>query len=180
MSAAKGIEAVRSDLAPDSDRILAATRANGTAPRRNYRTVTTALDTDLTSASSFVDVAAASAGAGITATVTSLQTSQQMAPATFAQASSAADRRKFLESVLAWPGSPQASGWINVHVNSKNERKPGEPTKNGGKPWVTGWPFKTVDEVLNRISWVESTADFFNVWVCIAAERMRSEGERQT
>lgn len=80
------------------------------------------------------------------------------------------DARKFLENVLVWPGSAQAPGWINVHVNAKNEPKPGEPTKNGGKPWVVGWPFKTVDEVINRVSWVESVADFFNVWVCMSQQ----------
>jgi hypothetical protein len=77
------------------------------------------------------------------------------------------DARTFLENVLVWPAdinSPQ--DWINVHVNAKNT----EPTKNGGKPWVVGWPFKTIDEVIRRISWVESTADFFNVWVCMSQQ----------
>jgi hypothetical protein len=83
-----------------------------------------------------------------------------------ASAPASNDARKFLENVLVWPGSAQAPGWINVHVNAKNN----DPTKNGGKPWVAGWPFKTVDEVLNRVSWVESTADFFNVWVCMSQQ----------
>lgn len=79
------------------------------------------------------------------------------------------DARKFLESALVWP-DPQGPGWINVHVNAKNEPRPGEPAKNGGKPWVVGWPFKTVDAVLDRIAWSESTADFFNVWVCMSQQ----------
>src|SRR6185437_6940787 len=65
-------------------------------------------------------------------------------------------RRKFLETVLAWPADINSPyGWINVHVNAKN-RNPSDtsPKNNGGKPWVVGWPFKTVDDVLNRISWV--------------------------
>src|ERR1700756_2136696 len=41
-------------------------------------------------------------------------------------------RRKFLKTVLVWPGSNDAPGWINLHVNAKND----DPTKNGGKPWV--------------------------------------------
>jgi hypothetical protein len=88
------------------------------------------------------------------------------APGYTASAPASNDARKFLENVLVWPGSPQAPGWINVHVNAKND----DPTKNGGKPWVVGWPFKTADDVLNRISWVESTADFFNVWVCMSQQ----------
>lgn len=80
------------------------------------------------------------------------------------------DARKFLESVLVWP-DPQGAGWINVHVNHKNKPKPGRPVKNGGKPWVVGWPFKTIDDALGRIAWTESTADFFNVWVCMSQQR---------
>lgn len=80
------------------------------------------------------------------------------------------DARKFLESVLVWPASNDAPGWINVHVNVKNEPKPGEPVKNGGKPWVTGWPFKTVDDALSRIAWAETTDIFFNAWVCMSQQ----------
>jgi hypothetical protein len=66
--------------------------------------------------------------------------------------------------------------WINLHVNVKNKNPSDTSSENnGGKPWVIGWPFKTVDKMLNRISWVESTADFFNVWVC-----MSQQGEHTT
>jgi hypothetical protein len=98
-----------------------------------------------------------------TATVTNPSPPQIALPTT---ASTADESRKFLENVLVWPGSPQAPGWINVHVNAKND----DPTKNGGKPWVTGWPFKTIDEVLNRVSWVKTTDIFFNVWVCMSQQ----------
>ncbi|QIG96816.1 DUF3987 domain-containing protein [Bradyrhizobium sp. 6(2017)] len=93
-------------------------------------------------------------------------------------ASTADESRKFLENVLVWPESDQAPGWINMHVNVKNTT----PAKNGGKPWVAGWPFKTVDEVLNRASWVESTADFFNVWVCMSQQSdclTKADGKRK-
>lgn len=81
------------------------------------------------------------------------------------------DAKTFLENVLVWPGSAQAPGWINVHVNVKNKNPSDTSHKNnGGKPWVPGWPFKTVDDVLNRINWVESTTDFFNVWVCMSQQ----------
>jgi hypothetical protein len=82
------------------------------------------------------------------------------------------DMRTFLHKVLVWPASDQAPGWINLHVNAKN-KNPSDTSKknNEGKPWVIGWPFKTVDDVLNRISWVESTADFYNVWVCMSQQR---------
>lgn len=79
--------------------------------------------------------------------------------------------RKFLERVLVWPGSDQTPGWINVHVNAKN-KNPGDKSRknNEGKPWVVGWPFKTVDDALSRISWAETTDTFFNVWVCLSQQ----------
>src|ERR1700731_4012171 len=64
-------------------------------------------------------------GTGITATVTSPHPNQGMVPTSTTQASTAADQRKFLENVLVWPGSAQAPGWINLHVNAKND----DPTK---------------------------------------------------
>jgi len=80
-------------------------------------------------------------------------------------------RRKYLESVLVWPADTNSPhGWINLHANAKNDSKPGEPVKNGGKPWVVGWPFKTVDDTLDRINWVSSTDTFFNTWVCMSQQ----------
>lgn len=76
------------------------------------------------------------------------------------------DAKRFLESVLTWPGSATAPGWINLHVNAKNN----EPNKNGGKPWVVGWPYKTVDDLLDRLNWAMSTDAFFNAWVCMSQQ----------
>jgi hypothetical protein len=81
------------------------------------------------------------------------------------------DARKFLESVLVWPGDANAPGWINVHVNSKNDNPSDTSKKNNeGKPWTPGWPFKTVDDALSRINWTESTDRFFNAWVCMSQQ----------
>jgi len=89
-----------------------------------------------------------------------------------ASGSSAELNRMFLEHVLVWPGSAQAPGWINLHVNSPNKNPSDTSRKNnGGKPWVVGWPFKTVDDVLNRVSWVNTMAPtFYNVWVCMSQQ----------
>ncbi|OMI09276.1 hypothetical protein BSN85_17240 [Bradyrhizobium brasilense] len=119
-----------------------------------------------------VEEPTATSDARITATVTNSNPAAQRAP------TSATDKRKFLENVLVWPGSDQAPGWINLHVNVKNTT----PAKNGGKPWVVGWPFKTVDDVLSRASWVESTAGFFNVWVCMSQQSTcitKDDGKRK-
>jgi P4 family phage/plasmid primase-like protien len=76
-----------------------------------------------------------------------------------------------LESVLVWPGDANAPGWINVHVNSKNDNPSDTSKKNNeGKPWTPGWPFKTVDDALSRINWTESNDRFFNAWVCMSQQ----------
>src|ERR1700747_2604747 len=81
------------------------------------------------------------------------------------------DARTYLENVLVWPGSAQAPGWINLHVNAKNSNPADTSAKNdGGKPWVGGWPCKTVPEAVNRINWVSSTDTFYNVWVCMSQQ----------
>jgi hypothetical protein len=62
------------------------------------------------------------------------------------RALTANESHKYLEVVLGWHADiNSAQDWISLHVNAKNE----EPTKNGGKTWVVGWPFKTIDDVVN-------------------------------
>ena len=92
-------------------------------------------------------------------------------PTTVDEASTTGDQRKFLETVLVWPESAQGPGWINLHVNAKNnEPKLGEPIKNGGKPWVVGWPFKAVDAAFDRIDRTATTSVFFTTWVCMSQQ----------
>ncbi len=74
--------------------------------------------------------------------------------------------RQFLERVVVWPGSVNDPGWINLHCHMKNP----DPTKNGGKPWVVGWPFKTINDFISRASWVNSTDSFFDVWFCTSLQ----------
>jgi hypothetical protein len=73
--------------------------------------------------------------------------------------------RRFLEIVVVWPG-PQGSGWINQHTNFKNE----DPTKNGGKPWVVGWPYRDINEFIKLAHWIDTTDKFFNVWICMSQQ----------
>ena len=42
-----------------------------------------------------------------------------------------------MDEVTVWPG-PNGPGYVNLFVNSPNDDR----KKNGGKPWVIGWPFK--------------------------------------
>lgn len=65
--------------------------------------------------------------------------------------SSAKQRRAFLEQVVSWPADAQAPGWINLHCHVRHD----VPHKNGGKPFMTGHAFKTVDKAL---TWLERTS----------------------
>jgi hypothetical protein len=81
-----------------------------------------------------------------------------------APTSPADTKRKFLASVLPWPG-PSDRGFINLHVNRKNDT-----AKNAGKPWVIGWPFDDIDKFVDRSLWIDTTSDMFNVWMCMSQQ----------
>lgn len=74
--------------------------------------------------------------------------------------------RKFLEQVVAWP-DPSDSGWINLHSHLKNP----DPNKNGGKDFVVGWPYRNINDFLNRAKWVETAANYYDVWFCTSLQR---------
>lgn len=101
----------------------------------------------------------------ITAMVTDANPSRHQLAPTTDQIAAASNNRKFLENVVVWPG-PDSPGWINMHVNLKNT----DHTKNGGKPFVVGWPYKEIDEFINRALWVDNTDKFFNVWLCMSQQ----------
>src|SRR6516162_2591789 len=92
---------------------------------------------------------------------TATATNPEPGPQQVARNPATADQnRKFVGSVLVWPGSNEAPGWINMHVNSKNY----DASKNGGKACVVRWPFKTLNEFFGRAVWADNHSNFFNVW----------------
>jgi hypothetical protein len=113
-------------------------------------------------------VTATSGDAGITATVTSPKPRSRSG----AVAGHGVDSiRQFMQQVVVWPESANAPGYINLHCHRKNT----DPSKNGGKDFVVGWPFKTVDDFLSRASWVESTSQYFDVWFCTSQQSQVGE-----
>ncbi|MDE2106765.1 MAG: hypothetical protein KGL39_56645, partial [Patescibacteria group bacterium] len=76
-----------------------------------------------------------------------------------------ATSRDFIERVVVWPG-PNNPGWINLHANLKND----EPQKNGGKPWVLGWPYKSLDAFMIQAGFIDQTTNLFNAWVCMSQQ----------
>lgn len=74
--------------------------------------------------------------------------------------------RQFMERVVDWPG-PQGAGWINLHSHHKN----GDPAKNGGKDFVVGWPFKTIDDFINKVMFVDNKSTYnFDAWYCTSQQ----------
>src|SRR5262249_22772133 len=83
----------------------------------------------------------------------------------------APDIRKFLADALVWPGSDSAPCWINLHNNMVNKTPSDTSAKNnGGKPWVVGYPYKTVESFISRYNWAETQPYFFNAWMCMSQQ----------
>ena len=74
--------------------------------------------------------------------------------------------REFLEQVVPWPG-PQDTGFINLHSHKKNS----DPNKNGGKDFVVGWPHKNINDFIKRAKWVETAANYYDVWFCTSLQK---------
>jgi hypothetical protein len=112
---------------------------------------------------------AAAGDAAVTATVTSSFTGYDESPVEPAQvslATAAENNRKFLEQVVVWPKTKETPGWINLHTHLKNP----DPNKNGGRPFVVGWPFKTAPDLIARAQWVHHTDTFFDAWYCTSQQ----------
>jgi Virulence-associated protein E len=108
--------------------------------------------------------AAARGGSGITATVTGP-----------GQGRAADPSRQFMNCVVPWPG-PQSPGWINLHTHLKNP----DPNRNGGKPFVVGWPVDNVDDFLRRAKAVNNSSVLHDAWFCTSQQRERGATAKGT
>jgi integrase len=80
--------------------------------------------------------------------------------------SPAKTNRKFLETVLVWP-EPHGSGWINLHVNRKNNTG-----KNNGKLHIQTLNISSVLSMLPDCAAEGSRwADFFKILILTGARR---------
>lgn len=96
------------------------------------------------------------------------ETHQPVAPPPQASTTSTmlAVARTFLERVVPWPADAQAPGCINLHYHVRN----GDPNKNGGKPFMDGRAFKTVDEALTWLAAASRSGRFFDFYFCTSLQ----------
>src|SRR5690242_10249784 len=59
--------------------------------------------------------------------------------------------RQFTELVSVWPGSAQAPGWINLHVNAKNDPKARRANRKRRQTVDGGLAIQAYDDVVNRM-----------------------------
>lgn len=74
----------------------------------------------------------------------------------------------FMASVVPWPASQQDPGFVNLHYTSEDRNQnPASPPRKGG---VKGWPYRSVDQFVNRVAWMGTVTQFKDVWFCLSLQ----------
>jgi predicted P-loop ATPase len=82
---------------------------------------------------------------------------------------------EFMSAVIAWPGSPNDPGYVNLHYSMPN------PTPTPNKPLLKGmgWPYKDIDSFMKRVAWINSVPHKFkDVWFCTSLQSRAGKNER--
>src|SRR3954465_13210440 len=69
-----------------------------------------------------------------------------------------------MAAVVPWPGSLQDPGYVNLQCSTPDRK---DPAKVVG---IHGWPFRSVDSIINRASWVNTTTQFKDAWFCLSLQ----------
>ena len=80
-----------------------------------------------------------------------------------------------MANVVAWPGSPQDPGYVNLHYSMPHPKPtPAKPLLKG-----MGWPYTTVDALVGRAAWMNSVTDKFkDVWFCTSLQSQMGFNKR--
>jgi hypothetical protein len=70
----------------------------------------------------------------------------------------------FMANVVAWPGG-RDPGYVNLHYSMPNLRDPSKGLLKG-----MGWPFTDITKFVERAAWVNTTAQFKDVWFCTSLQ----------
>jgi hypothetical protein len=72
---------------------------------------------------------------------------------------------EFMSAVVAWPLSPEDPGYVNLHYSSVDRDNPNGPLRKG-----SGWPFRDLGSFVSRAVWINTTAQFKDVWYCLSLQ----------
>lgn len=75
------------------------------------------------------------------------------------------ETREFLSKVVPWPGS--SPGYVNLHYSIKD--------KDNDKSFVTGKPFRDIDQFINFAQWARSTDNIKELWFCTSLQSEAGE-----
>jgi hypothetical protein len=70
-----------------------------------------------------------------------------------------------MSAVLAWPETPIDPGYVNLHYSTVDRKNPSGPLLKG-----MGWPFRSLDALIRRASWINTTTQFKDVWFCTSLQ----------
>ena len=70
----------------------------------------------------------------------------------------------FMAHAVPWPGTVQDPGYVNLHYSSVDRKNPTKLYKGGG------WPFRSVEALIDRASWINATTQFKDVWYCLSLQ----------
>lgn len=70
----------------------------------------------------------------------------------------------FMAHVVPWPATPQDPGYVNLHYSSVDRKDPTKLYKGGG------WPFRSVETLISRASWMNTTDQFKDAWFCLSLQ----------
>lgn len=81
----------------------------------------------------------------------------------------------FMANVVPWPGSPSDPGHVGLWYSMPNTSF--DATKkvdhNNKKQFISGWPYRAVDQFVSRVGWVIKDAHdkFKDVWFCTSLQK---------
>ena len=88
----------------------------------------------------------------------------------------------FMANVVPWPGSPTDPGHVGLWYSMPNPsfdatKKVGH---NNKKQFISGWPYRAVDQFVSRAGWVVQAAEakFKDIWFCTSLQKKDALNKR--
>lgn len=79
---------------------------------------------------------------------------------------------EFMSAVAAWPG-PNEPGYVNLHYSLVNPKGANLPLLKG-----LGWPFRKVNDFVQRAAWINTTSNFKDVWFCTSLQSQMKQNSK--